>query len=146
MPSLSGFQLLLKTPTDGAMAIQENAPQDSDFATIGGMQSTSFDLAATEIEVTNQSSNENREILDGRGVRSLSITGSGQLQNSQIAKDLEANVLSNRLRWFQVEQQDNSNRKYTAKFKLSSYNFSGNHDGSVDFSLTLMSSGAVTIS
>ena len=145
MAALSGFRLLLKTPTDATIAIQTAQPANSDFSTIGGMQSTNVDWSASEIDVTTQSSDENRELLDGRGIKSLNFAASGQLQDSQIAKDLEANFLTQRLRWFQVEQEDNTNRRYTVKFKLTSYSFSGNHDGSVDFNLTLMSSGAISI-
>lgn len=145
MAGLSGFKTLLQTPTDETKAAQATAPAAADFSTIGGFQSVDSDGSASEIDVTNQSSGEYREILDGRGVRSLDINCSGVLQNTAIAKALEANQFSQKLRWFRIVQEDDSNRTKTAKFKITSFSKSSAHDGSVNFSMSLMSSGPVTI-
>ena len=45
----------------------------------------------------------------------VSIGGVGS--DAQLFKDIELDHINNRLRWFQAEQQDNSNRKYTFKAK-----------------------------
>lgn len=145
MAVLSGFNGKLQTPTDAVIAVQTAAPASNDFATIGGLSNFSAELSATEIDITNQSSNESKEILDGRGVKALSLTFTGQATDAQLAKDIETNVLSQKLRWFRLLQSDNLNRTYTGKFKITNFSLSGSHDGSVEVNFSLMSSGVVTV-
>ena len=142
---LSGFTMVLQTPSNAAVAVQEAAPADGDFTTVGGLQSKTMDFAASEIDITADDTNENRTLLDGHGIKSLDFSADGFLKNNQIYKDLEASWASQSLRWFRIIQPDNGNRTYTAKFKITSIQHTGTHDGAVGFSATLMSSGAVTI-
>ena len=143
---LGGFKTWLQTPTDEAIASQDAAPATGDFSTVGGFQNIDFNLTASEIDVTNQSSDENKEILNERGVRAGSISGSGILQDSAIAKAIEANVLSQKLRWLRIVQDDTaSDRTYSGRWKITDYSFSAPHDGPVTFSFTLSSSGEVSV-
>ena len=145
MPPLAGFKTWLQTPTDENLASQEASPLANQFETIGGFQTIDPSYTATEIDATNQSSNENRELLNERGIRSSNISGSGVLQNSAIAKALELNWISQKLRWFQVVQQDNNNRTYKSRFKITNFSHSSAHDGTVNFTIELMSSGPISI-
>ena len=65
-----------------------------------------FSGTADGIEITNKSSGENRELLNGRGVIGLEVTGEGIAQNSVIHKDLQQTFLRQKLRWFSVERED----------------------------------------
>lgn len=143
MASQSGFRFLLKTPLDETVAKQDGIPDLTAFSTVGGFQSNSVDIGATEIDITNKSTGENRTILDRHGIRTLNTTGSGILQDTQLAKNIEQNVIDQDLRWFVLQREDG--RSFISKFKMSSYNFSGTHDGAVTFSITLMSSGTLYI-
>ena len=145
MPGLSGFRFPILTPSDVAKASQDAPPADGDFEVIGGVQEKGLEMTATEIDITNNSSSENREILDGHGVKSHQITFSGILQNADLHKALENNFLNQKLRWFRIIQTDNGNRKYTSKYKITSFSTTGTHDGAITFNATLMSSGALTI-
>ena len=117
MASLSGFKFLLKTPTNEVVAKQNNIPNLNTFSTIGGFQSNALDFSATEIDVTNKSSGENRELLNRQGILSISASGSGILQDEAIAKAIEVNVEEQDLRWFALEREDG--RTFIARFKLS---------------------------
>ena len=143
MPALSGFLYKLKTPTNQAIAEGDTLPALSAFADIEGFQTNEFNGTAQEIDITSKSSGENRELLDGRGVVSIELSGDGILQPSPLSSDLAQAFLRQKLRWFSVEREDG--RKFIAKYKLTAFNTSGSHDGPINFSLTLMSSGTIYI-
>ena len=143
MPALSGFLYKLKTPSSQVIAEGNTLPTISLFAEIGGFQTNEFSGTADGIEITNKSSGENRELLNGRGVIGLEVTGEGIAQNSVIHKDLQQTFLRQKLRWFSVEREDG--RKFIARFKITSFNTSGAHDGPQMFNITLMSSGAIYV-
>ena len=144
MASLSGFTFKCYTPSDAVKAIQDTPPADGDYVVIGGLQEKGLERTASEIEITSDSSGENRELLDGHGVRSGQITLSGFVQDTDLFKSLESTFLAQKLRWFRLIQPDNANRKYTGKFKITSLSNTGSHDNAITFSATLMSSGAIT--
>ena len=146
MPGLSGFRFPIYTPTNATKANQAAVPADGDFTLIGGVQEKGLELSAPEIDITNQSSNENREILGGHGIKSNNVNFSGILQNSDLYKALETNFLNQKLRWFRIIQTDNANRKYTSLYKITALSFNGSHDGAITFSCSLSSSGELTIS
>ena len=146
MPALSGFTYKVYTPSDAVKAVQSTVPGDSDFVVIGGLQEKGLEFTATDIEITNDSSGENRELLDGHGIRSYTVTLNGFVQNSALHKALEVNSMNQKLRWFRMIQPDNANRKYTGKFKISSLTNTGSFDNAITFSATLTSSGPLTIS
>ncbi len=140
-----GFNLKVQTPTDDVKANQAAAPVAGDFSDLGSVRSVSLESTAQEIDITTQSSNENREILDERGTKSWNVSVSGVVSSADLFKSLELNVLNNKLRWFRLVQSDNANRTYLAKFKISNISIEGANDSEVTFSMSLMSSGPRTI-
>lgn len=147
MPALSGYRYPIYTPSDDVKAVQAAVPDDADFEKIGGCQEKTFERTATEIEITSDSSGENRELLDGHGIRSAQITFNGFTRDSALHKSLETNWASQKLRWFRLVEQDNANgagRTHTGKFKITSFSNTGTQDGAITFNITLMSSGPIT--
>ena len=145
MASLSGFKLLLRTPLDDAKSKQAAIPADGDFTDIAGLRAKSLTINSAEIDITSGSSNEWREILPDRGIRSFDISGSGVMDDGALAKKIESRSIDNSITWFRLVQSDSGNRAYTGKFKITSFSFTGNYDGSVDFEMSLMSSGQLTV-
>lgn len=140
---LSGFRFILKTPLTDALAFQTDRPNNSDFAQFGAIQSNTFEIASSVIETTNKSSAENREILDNHGMATLDLSGSGFTDDSIIVKNLEQNVISQKIRWFLLEREDG--RRFVTKCKIANVTAEGAHDGAVSFSISLMSSGVIYI-
>ena len=140
--SLSGFKFVLQTVSDDAKASQDNAPAPADFTTVGGIQTKQFALNGQEVDVTSGDSNEWRELLDGRGLRSVDASGSGIVQDDALSKKIEQRSFDNKITWFRLMRGDG--RVFTGKFK-STFNHTGPHDGPLTFELTLMSSGPVTV-
>ena len=145
MGALSGFKLLLQTPLDDAKAKQDAVPIAGDFSSVAGIQAKSVSINAQEIDITSGSTDEWRTLLADRGTRSWDISGNGVMDDGALAKKLESRSIDNSLNWFRVIRSDQANRAYTGKFKISTFNFEGNHDGSVNFDISLMSSGPLTI-
>ena len=143
MPALSGFLYKLKTPNTQSVAEQATIPAISAFSDITGIQNTSLSGSASEVEITNKSSGENRELLNKRGVLSLDVSFDGIAQDSQLHKDLQSTFLRQQLRWFSVEREDG--RRFIARFKITSYNTSASHDSAQTFDVSLLSSGVVYI-
>ena len=144
MASNSGFQALVQSPADKAIAVQANAPSNSDFSQVGGLRSNNKTFNNTPIDITTQSSNELRELLDGHGIRSLDVSIEGVANDSQIFKDILQDQVAGRLRWFQLFQED-SGVRITFKAKIVSYAENAPYDDAVGLTLEVQSSGAITI-
>ena len=143
MAFLSGFKLLLSTPQGEVTPFQSALPADNQFQTIGGIRSTNFNISANSIDVTNKSSGEWRELLENRGVVTLSLSGDGIMDASNLQKELELNTQTQKLRWFRISREDG--RSFLVKCKITSFEFSGDYDQAMTFSISLESSGGMTI-
>ena len=131
-----GKDLLLKVDIDGTPT----------YNTLGGLRSKTMTVNAEAIDVTNHGSNQWREILDGCGIRSMSIAGSGvhngDAATLNLVDDLSRTQVLNR---FQIVDDD-SGRTYTAFFKVVSFERAGEFNAEQTYSITLESSGDVTVS
>ena len=141
--ALAGQKFILKTVLDAVKAVQDDLPVAGDFTTLGGFQSNGLELSASDIETTTKDDNQNRTLLDRQGIISLTASGEGILPDSINNRLLEQSFIDQKLRWFAIERPDG--RTFYAKFKATAYNSTGSFAGAVNFSITLMSSGAVYI-
>lgn len=131
-----GKDLLLKIDTDGA----EN------YQTLGGLTTKSMTLNNGEIDVTNHSSNQWRTLLDQKGIRAMDLSGSGVHNgDGSTLNTAEDACINGTLTRFQIVDDD-AGRTYTAYFKVTSFERSGEHNGPQNYSLSMLSSGDVTIS
>ena len=145
MKSLSGFLFLLQTVSDDVKSAQDNAPAPADFTTMGGLQTKSLNFNGQEVDVTSGDSSEWRHLLDGRGLRSFDVSGSGIADDSELSKKIESRFVANKIFWWRIIRTDQANRAFTGKFKVSTFNYTGPHDGPLNYEISLMSSGPVTI-
>lgn len=136
MNEKGGKDLLLKIDTDGL----------GDYQTLGGLTTKSQTINNGEIDVTNHSSNQWRTLLDGKGVRSMDLSGSGIHNGDGATLDLaEDDCISGTLRRFQIVDDD-AGRTFTGFFKITSFERSGEHNGPHNYSLSMISSGEITVS
>lgn len=115
------------------------------FQTVGGLRATSFTKNAEAIDATNHGSNQNREILNFAGIKSMSISGSGIFTDDANLATIEDAHDSQELKRFQVVDADDG-RTYTAYFKITTFERSGDYNNEQSYSISLESSGAVTVS
>lgn len=123
----------------------EDSAGSSTYTTIGGLRSATMSREFAEIESTNHGSNQNKEVLDGAGIRSMSVSGEGIFTDDANLGDLEDIAVNQTLYSFQIVDAD-SGRTYTANFKITTFERAGEYNAEQTYSVSLVSSGAVTIS
>lgn len=112
------------------------------FTTIGGMRSTSLSINSEAVDVTNKASGGWRELLGGAGLKSVSVTGAGVFTNSAAEQTLQQKVLGGTVNSYEIIFE--SGNKFTGSFQATRLDFTGDYNGERNYSLTLVSSGAVT--
>lgn len=129
-----GKDLLLKINTSG-----------STYTTIGGLRAKTMTFNAEGIDVTNHSSSQWRTMLDGAGIRSMTISGQGVFNTDATLTTLRQAAVAQTLTNFQIVDDD-SGDTFQAAFKVTSFERAGEYNGEMTWSTTLESSGEVTVS
>lgn len=134
MPEQCGFNFLLQRDTNGG----------GNWVTIGGLRSKSFTMNNEMIDVTNHGSNQLRQILDGCGTFSMSVSGSGVYDaDADTLHALEDAVKDGTLQTMRLVDEDG--RTYTGSFKVTSLERGGEYNAEATYSISLESSGDVVI-
>lgn len=136
MSEKPGIKLLLEVETSPSV-----------YTLVGGLRSKSQTFNSEAIDVTNHDSGEWKTLLDGNGIRSYSLSGSG-VHNGDVAtlNLIEDNSRSNTLTNFRIIDTDNSGRVYEGFFKIASFERAGEYNAEQTYSISLESSGEITIS
>jgi len=133
MGAQRGRDLLLKIDSSGA----------GSFQTVAGLRSTGLTFNAGTIDATSQeSSGQWRELLDGAGLKSAAIRGSGLFRDATSDATLRACFFSGAIRDWQVVIPDFG--VVRGPFQIVSLEFGARHDGEVTFDLALESAGELT--
>ena len=130
-----GSDMLLKVDTDG----------NGTFVTVGGIQTTRLSIRRGDADVTNQlSASKFRELLEGAGIVSMSVSGSGVMSDASPQATVRALAIAGTIRnWQLIVPGDGT---YQGAFQITQYERSGTHDKEVEFSIALESAGVVTVS
>lgn len=133
MAAQKGKDLLLKVDSDGL----------GNFTTVAGLRSRTLSFNAETIDVTHQeSAGEWRELLDGGGIKSARLSGSGIFKDAASDETVRGYFFNGTVRAWQVLIPDFGTA--TGPFQVTSLEFAGRHDGELTFDLTLESAGEVT--
>lgn len=114
------------------------------FRNLGGLRSKEFSLSSEAVDITNADSDEWSTMLDGAGVRSASMSGSGVWTNELVFQEFFADFLANRLTCL-VLVDAKSGRLYEGCFKITELSVSGDYDAEGTYSVSAESSGPVTV-
>ena len=132
MTEKAGKDWLLKIDTGGGV-----------FVTIGGLRSQGFTQNAEMIDATNHGSNQERTLLDGAGIKSRSLSGSG-IHDGDATHDLLDTLMGTQtLTPFQAV--DLCGRTYQNTCKVVTYERTGDYNTEQPYSISLESSGAQII-
>jgi TP901-1 family phage major tail protein len=119
-----------------------NAADPEIFATVAGLRATTLAFNAQMVDVTNaDSADQWRELLNGGGVKSATISGSGVFKDAASDESIRAAFFN----------QTNANWQLvipsfgtvTGAFKITSLQYDGPYDGEVKMNLSLASAGAL---
>jgi TP901-1 family phage major tail protein len=121
----------------------EDSNTPGTFTTIGGLRSIKLSAKADGIEKTNIGSAQWKELLDGAGIVSMSLSGSGVFTDSATEAQFQTDFLAQTLRKFRVLNNDNSHY-WEGTFKITGMEKSSEYNGVIQWSISLESSGAVS--
>ncbi len=113
------------------------------FTTVAGLRSTGLTINGESVDVTDKDSSGNRELLDGGGITSMSISGSGVFKDDTSQVGVEAKCVAKSLDNYQIVFD--GGRSYEGAFQVTSVEYAGEYNGEHTYSLSLESSGSVTI-
>ncbi len=134
MTAQKGSLVLLKVG-DGA------TPTES-FTTVGGLRTTSFTHNNQTVDATNKDSGAWRELLDGAGTRSVSISGSGVFTDSAAEETVRGYAMNNAINNYELTFGNGD--KLSGAFQITSYQRAGSHNDAESYSVTLASAGQVS--
>lgn len=133
MAGRAGKNILIKHDSDGA----------GTFVTLGGMRTKSMTVNRETIDTTDSDSvNLMRELLEGGGVASMSISGSGVFKASAGEKACVGRVLAGTI----VEHQFvyPGLGTFEGLFQTTQATLNGEYNGEAQFALSFESAGEIT--
>jgi TP901-1 family phage major tail protein len=138
MPAGKGSSFLLKDNSTGTPA------------TIGGLRSTSMTINGEAVDITTKDSNafissgndKARDLLQGGGVRSMTLSASGVFTDSSTENILRGFAFDGAIQNYDLVFSDGS--KISGAFLITSYERAGEFNGEETYSVTLESSNTIT--
>jgi TP901-1 family phage major tail protein len=133
MTAQKGRDLLLKLDATGAGVYQ----------TVAGLRTNTLSFNTQTVDATSQDSvGAWRELLAGAGLKSASVKGQGIFKDAASDATLRNYFFNAVIRKWQVVVPDFG--IIEGLFQIASLEFSGRHDGEVNFELALESAGDMT--
>jgi TP901-1 family phage major tail protein len=113
------------------------------YQTVGGLRTRSIQMGAETVDITNADSTGNwRELLDGVGVRTVTIQGEGVFTDDTAQNEMWDAFSQHEFRDMQFVVPGLGT--FTGSFLVSALEFGGEYNREVTFSATFESTGAVT--
>ncbi len=112
------------------------------FVTVAGIRARTVSLNAKTIDITDSGSGGWRELLEGAGIRALSVSGSGVFRDAASDALMREAFFAQAQSGWQVIVPDFGT--FAGPFLIAALEYAGSHDGEATFSLTLASAGEVT--
>ncbi len=132
MAAQKGKDLLLKVDSDGL----------GTYVTVAGLRSRTISFNSETVDITHQeSSGQWRELLEGGGIKSGRLSGSGIFKDAASDETVRGYFFSATIRNWQVVIPDFGTA--TGPFQITSLEFSGRHDGELTFDVSLESAGEI---
>lgn len=126
----AGKDLLLKVDQDGSGI----------FVTVAGLRATRLTFNAGSIDVTStESAGGWRELLDGGGVKSAAVSGSGVFRDADTDARARQLFFDGEMPAFQVIVPDFG--IVEGAFQITSLEYGGTHDGEATYEISLASAG-----
>jgi TP901-1 family phage major tail protein len=135
MTAQKGKDLLLKVDSDG----------EGSFVTVAGLRARTLAFNAATVDVTDtESAGRWRELLEGAGIKTARIAGSGIFKDAGSDETVRSYFFAGTVRDWQVIVPELGTVE--GPFQIASLEYAGQHDGEVTFDLGLESAGALSFS
>jgi TP901-1 family phage major tail protein len=117
------------------------------FTTIAGLRTSQMSLEREAVDVTTHGSNQWSEKLAAAGIKSMKLSASGVYDSGDTTLDiLEDALMAGTLLSCKLVDATASAKSYTASFFVTGFERGGEYNAEQTFSISLESSGAVTVS
>lgn len=134
MPPINGNLFVLK---------EGDGEATETFATVAGLRGTSFSINGEAVDVTDKDADGFRQLLDGGGLKTLSITADGTYLTGDAQQDnLEARATDGSIHNYQVTD---GTKTIEGAFQVVSYEGDGPMNEGATFSVTLESADEWTV-
>lgn len=133
MTAQKGSDMLIKLGDDASPQV---------FTTIAGLRTKNMTLNGETVDVTNSDSLEKwRELLEGAGIKSAEVSGSGVFTDAEVHADAVSATLNGSIRDNQIVVPGLGT--FEGPFQFTQLQFAGEHNGEVTFDVTLASAGKI---
>lgn len=133
MTAQKGKDLLLKVDADG----------EGEFTTVAGLRARSLAFNASTVDITDQdSAGRWRELLQGAGLKTARLSGSGIFKDAASDETLRSYFFNGTVRAWQIVVPDLGTVE--GPFQIATLEYGGQHDGEVTFDVSLESAGALS--
>ena len=114
----------------------------SAYATVGGFTANAMTINNEVVDVTTKGASKFRELLEGAGIQSMSLSGDGVFKDGVNEELMRSQAASNALANYEIYSANGD--KWQGSFQIASYERSGDHNDGEKFSVTLESAGDIT--
>lgn len=127
---------------DVLLAISDGGDPEN-FTAVAGLRAKSISLNARTVDVTHADSPGRwRELIEGAGLRSAAVTGSGVFVDSAADEGVRSVFFDQTRRRWRLVIPDFGTLE--GPFLVTALEYSGRHDGEAAYSLSLASAGALS--
>jgi TP901-1 family phage major tail protein len=112
------------------------------FTTCAGMRSTGLTINAEAVDVTDKGDTPWRQLLDGCGINSMSLSLSGVFTDSSVLETMLQDCMTGTIKTFKLIS--GLGDVFVGTFKITSLERNGEYNGAEQYSMTLESAAAIT--
>ena len=113
------------------------------FTTIGGLRSKNLTVNNETVDITTGDEAPWRLLLENAGIRSVAVSGSGVFEDGAAINTVEDLAFSGLFKEFQMVFQNGD--IVEGDFQVTSFQYAGEHNGEQTYSISLASSGTITM-
>lgn len=118
--------------------------QAETFTTIAGLRTKGLSINGESVDVTDSDSEDQmRELLEGGGVKSMTVTGAGVFEDEESQTILEQRVLTGSIDNYQVVFD--GGRTYEGPFQCTTVDYAGEYNAEHTYNVTLESAGKIDV-
>lgn len=138
---VTGRNLVLK--------IGDGASPSEAFTTIAAARDHTVTYSETTVDTTNKDSSGNRTLLTGKVMQAVTVSFTGVFSDSQTIADISTAFRAGTHKNYQIDIDSTASTTagelIEGAFRITSFERAGSHDGEINYSITLESDGAVSV-
>lgn len=112
------------------------------YNTVFSMRDTSLSISNEQVDVTDKGSSSARQLLSECGVNTMSISGSGLLDDEEAITELHGFALTGAV--INIRLVSDAGDQYLGPFQVASFERTGSYNGAEEYSVSLESASLIT--